>query len=169
MNYVPSIILDQVIDALGDFMTPFMRGGTIVRGQINRVPLPQVPTAVLTELLQIDLSTPWEDYDAANQQSNITGPTRIDVQIDIYGELSSDICQALRSAFRTGYGFNTFPPNIKPLYMSDGFQSPLVSGENQYLNQWTLTAYLQYNPVTTVPQESAAQLAVNLLDDVDLN
>lgn len=166
--YAPSIVSDTIIDALAAYMSPFMLGGQVVRGQVNRVPLPPAPCAVLTELRQKDLAVPWSDYDELNAAIDITGPTQIDIQIDIYGEQSSNICRAISTAFRSGWGFDRFPLSIKPLYMSDGIQSPLITGEKQYENRWTITAYLQYNPVTTVPQDSANALALESVIDVDL-
>lgn len=84
-NYTSSITVDQVIVALTAFVTPFIIGGSTVRGQVNRVPLPTNPCAVLTELLQKDIRIPHTGYDPANEQAIISGPTQIDVQCDIYG------------------------------------------------------------------------------------
>jgi hypothetical protein len=30
---------------------------------------------------------------------------------------------------------------------------PLISGEQNYVQRWTITAELQYNPITTTPME----------------
>ena len=165
--YTSSITVDQVIDALAAFLAPFMPGAQIVRGQVNRVALPSNPCAVLTEILQVDLSVPHTEYQPpvdpapADGTATIYGPSRIDVQIDFYGEQASEFCKTVKTAFRSQWGFAHFPANIKPLYTSDGIQAPLVTGEQQYERRWTLTASLQYNPIVTVPQEFAEEITPN--------
>ena len=154
-NYTSSITVDQVIDALKAFLAPFMPGAQIVRAQVNRVALPSNPCAVLTELLQVDLSVPATDYQPLANTATIYGPSRIDVQIDFYGAQAGEFCKTVKTAFRSHWGFAHFPANIKPLYTSDGIQSPLLTGEQQYESRWTLTASMQYNPTVTVPQEFA--------------
>lgn len=154
-NYISSITVDQVIEALAAFLAPFMPGAQIVRAQVNRVALPSNPCAVLTELLQVDLSVPATDYQPLANTATIYGPSRIDVQIDFYGAQAGDFCKAVKTAFRSHWGFAHFPANIRPLYTSDGVQSPLLTGEQQYESRWTLTASMQYNPTVTVPQEFA--------------
>ena len=154
-NYAASITVDQVIDALAAFLAPFMPGAQIVRAQVNRVALPSNPCAVLTELLQVDLSVPALDYQPTANTATIYGPSRVDVQIDFYGAQAGEFCKTVKTAFRSHWGFAHFPANIKPLYTSDGVQSPLLTGEQQYESRWTLTASMQYNPTVTVPQEFA--------------
>lgn len=154
-NYTSSITVDQVIDALAAFLAPFMPGAQIVRAQVNRVALPSNPCAVLTELLQVDLSVPATDYQPTANTATIYGPSRIDVQIDFYGAQAGEFCKTVKTAFRSHWGFAHFPANIRPLYTSDGVQSPLLTGEQQYESRWTLTASMQYNPTVTVPQEFA--------------
>jgi len=158
--YTASISVDQVIDALKDFLTPFVPGGQVVRAQVNRVALPSNPCCVLTELLQVDLSVPATDYQPIAGTATIYGPSRIDVQIDFYGSQAGEFCKTAKTAFRSHWGFAHFPVNIKPLYTSDGVQSPLLTGEQQYESRWTLTASMQYNPTVTVPQDFADALAL---------
>ena len=160
-NYTASITVDQVIDALAAFLAPFMPGAQIVRAQVNRVALPSNPCAVLTELLQVDLSVPATDYQPTANTATIYGPSRVDVQIDFYGAQAGEFCKTVKTAFRSHWGFAHFPANIKPLYTSDGVQSPLLTGEQQYESRWTLTASMQYNPTVTVPQEFADEAVPN--------
>ena len=167
-NYTSSITVDQVIDALAAFLAPFMPGAQIVRAQVNRVALPSNPCAVLTELLQVDLSVPATDYQPTANTATIYGPSRIDVQIDFYGAQAGEFCKTVKTAFRSHWGFAHFPANIKPLYTSDGIQSPLTTGEQQYESRWTLTASLQYNPIVTVPQEFADVLVPNKILPADV-
>jgi hypothetical protein len=166
MNYVSSITVDQVIVALANFLQPFVNPSEIIRAQTNRVPMPPDPCVVLTELLQVDIETPQSIYNTVDAV-NFVNPKKIDIQIDFYGDGSGDRCAAIKTVFRTAYAADQFPDGIKPLFCSDGIQSPLITGEQQWESRWTLTATLQYNPETSVPQEFANELTTNLLVDVD--
>lgn len=163
-QYVVSIAVDAVIDALGAFLQPFCPGATIVRAQVNRVAPPESPFVELTEILQVDLETPAGANDKPNSQITVTSPKRIDIQVDFYGPLSGDQCAAVKGIFRTSYATAQFPAGIAPLYCSDGNQAPLITGEEQYETRWTLTASLQYNPTVSIPQQSANKLAVNIME-----
>ena len=166
--YSSSITVDQVIDALADFLAPFVPAAQIVRAQVNRVPMPSNPGIVLTELLQVDLSVPATDYQPTANTATIYGPSRIDVQIDFYGAQAGEFCKTAKTAFRSHWGFANFPAGIKPLYTSDGVQSPLLTGEQQYESRWTLTASMQYNPTVTVPQEFADEAYPTLVIPADV-
>ena len=166
--YTSSITVDQVIDALADFLGPFVPGAQVVRAQVNRVAMPSNPGVVLTEMLQVDLSVPATDYQPDVDTATVYGPTRIDVQIDFYGAQAGEFCKTVKTAFRSHWGYEHFPANIKPLYTSDGMQSPLTTGEQQYESRWTLTASLQYNPTVTVPQEFADVLTPNKVLPADV-
>jgi len=166
--YTSSINVDQVIDALADFLAPFVPGAQVVRAQVNRVAMPSNPGVVLTEMLQVDLSVPATEYQPDAGTATIEGPTRVDIQIDFYGEQAGEFCKTVKTAFRSHWGFSHFPANIKPLYTSDGIQAPLVTGEQQYESRWTLTASLQYNPIVTVPQDFADVLVPNKVLPADV-
>jgi hypothetical protein len=163
-NYVVSIAVDAVIEALGAFLVPFVGAAQILRSQVNRVAMPPGAFVELTELLQVDLETPITVEDAAS--ASITGPKRIDIQIDFYGPDASDQCAAVKTVFRSQYAPAQFPAGIAPLYCSDGIQAPLINAEQQYESRWTLTASLQYNPTVIIPSQSANALAVNILEDI---
>ena len=159
--YTASITVDQVIDALAAFLAPFVPGAEVVRAQVNRVAMPPNPCVILTEMLQVDLTVPATDYQPDDDTATVYGPSRIDVQIDFYGAQAGEFCKTVKTAFRSHWGFEHFPANIKPLYTSDGMQSPLTTGEQQYESRWTLTASLQYNPTVTVPQQFAEEITPN--------
>ena len=166
--YTASITVDQVIDALADFLAPFVPGASVVRAQVNRVAMPPNPCVILTEMLQVDLSVPATEYQPDAGTATIEGPTRVDIQIDFYGEQAGEFCKTVKTAFRSHWGFSHFPANIKPLYTSDGIQTPLTTGEQQYESRWTLTASLQYNPIVTVPQDFADVLVPNKVLPADV-
>ncbi len=166
--YTTSITIDGVIDALATFLQPFCNGLDIVRAQVNRTPMPGIACVVLTELLRIPLETSGITYDTVNDAMVITGPAQIDIQIDFYGPDSGDQCNSVAAAFRTIYATSKFPDNIKPLFCSDGKQSPLITGEHQWDSRWMLTASLQYNPVVSVPQQFADMISNNVPIPADL-
>lgn len=167
--YEISIVIDEIIDALGNFIQPFVGEAEIVRAQVNRVAPPTGPYVELTEILSVDLSVPYQDYadDLLEPVAILTGRVRSDIQVDFYGPSSGDWSRVVQNALRTTYGFDKFPPSIKPLYTTDGFQHPWASGEQQSLTRWTLTVTLQYNPQVSVPQEFANELTVNVKTPVD--
>lgn len=168
MMYTVSLTIDNVIDALADFLQPFVGTAEIVRAQANRTPMPTTPCVVLTELLQVDLETPYITTDGLNNQITSKGRQRIDVQIDFYGPAAGNQCAAVKSVFRTPYCAAQFPDNIQPLYCGDCIQSPLITGEEQWQSRFTLTASLQYNPVVTLPQQFADTATVVTYNPVDL-
>ena len=166
--FTANITVDDVIDALATFLAPFVGASEIVRAQVNRVAMPPNPCVILTEMLQVDLSVPSTKYLPATDAAEIAGGTRIDIQIDFYGALAGEYCRTIKAAFRSHWGFAHFPAGVKPLYTSDGVQSPLTTGEQQYESRWTLTAYLQYNPIVTVPQDFADVLKLGSTTPVDV-
>lgn len=165
-NYQASIVVDDVADALIAFLTPFVTPSVIVRAQGNRVSPPTGPFVLLTELRTVDIETPIVTGSLPGLTMSIEGRKRIDWQIDFYGPASGDQCSAITSVFRTGYTVSQFPANISPLYLSDGMQSPLITGEEQYESRWTVTASLQYNPSVTIPTQFAITARVKNLEDI---
>lgn len=165
-QYVVSISVDNVIDALAAFLAPFVPGAEIIRAQVNRVPMPPDPCVILTELLEVDLETPIKSESSDGLQADMTGPARIDIQIDFYGPAAGDQCKAVKGIYRSEYAPAQFPDGIKPLYCSDGIQSPLITGEQQWESRWTVTASLQYNPIVSLPQQSAKELSVSSIKEL---
>ena len=163
--YIVSITVDAVIAALGSFLTPFCPSTPIVRGQQNRVPPPPGAFVKLTEIMQVDIETPTVGA-VASAQVSVLSPKRIDVQIDFYGPSAGDQCAAVKGIYRTFYAVAMFPAGIAPLYCSDGHQAPLTTGEEQYLQRWTITASLQYNPALYIPQQSATALGPVIINDL---
>lgn len=165
-NFVSSIKIDDVIDALATFLQPFAPGAEIVRGQVNRTPQPSGDCIVLTELLQIDLELPYST--TANSTTAILhSPKQVDVQIDFYSSSAGDWANAITAAFRTGYGFKSFPASIKPLFCSDARQAPLITGEHQWGARWIVTASMQYNATVSIPMESAEELELSSITVAD--
>jgi len=161
MTAAPSIVLDQIIDALGAFLEAFVDGAQIIRAQTNRAPMPSGPFVLLTELLAVTIERPTTTWDGEHNIIAIYSPTRSDIQIDFYGPAAADQCLAVQAAMQSDWSFDQFPANIRPLYTSDGIQSPLVSGEQQWEGRWMLTVSLQYNPTVPLPQQFADEATVS--------
>lgn len=168
IQYVPSIALDSVFDALGTFIQPFVGSAQVIRAQVNRVAMPVGSFVELTEIASTDLEVPYQWYDGVNSQSDIVGPKRLMIQADFYGAQAGDWCAALKTVWRTPYATAQFPAGIAPLYCDDGNESPLITGEEQYERRWILNMLLQYNPVICVPQLAADTLKMNIVDIADL-
>ena len=167
IQYVSSIALDSVFDALGAFLQPFVGTAQVARAQVNRVAMPVGSFVELTEISSVDLEVPRSTYDGVNFQSDIIGPKRLIIQADFYGALAGDWCAAVKTVWRTPYAVAQFPLGIAPLYCDDGNEAPLITGEEQYERRWTLSMNLQYNPQIVVPLQAANKLSMNILDDVD--
>jgi hypothetical protein len=164
--YLVSVTIDQVFDALGAFIAPFVAPAQVVRAQTNRVAMPLGDFVELTEIGSCDLEYPRSYYDAVNFQRDIIGPKRIMIQADFYGFNAGDWCAAVKTVWKTPYAVSQFPAGIAPLYCDDGHESPLITGEEQYDRRWSLTCSLQYNPILAVPLQSANVLKLNILEDV---
>lgn len=166
--YTVSITLDNVIDALADFLQPFCGQAEIIRAQVNRVNMPKNEFVVLTELLQVELETPTQSLDDLTGNAKFKNSVRLDIQVDFYGANAGDYCRAVANVLRTDYACSQFAAGIKPLYASDGVQSPLIDGEQQWHSRWMLTISLQYNPELTITAQSAAALAYTINKAVDI-
>lgn len=174
--YVPTILVDAVIEALALFLAPFVGNDVgvtddptpIIRAQVNRVNMPKFGFVELTELFQRNLATPiqLQNPDPDIQQATITTFAQFDIQIDMYGPNSGDWARAIESVFRSAWAPDQFPNGIKPLYCSDARQAPLVTGEEQYENRYVITASLEYNPDVIIPQQSAIELKTNTFEDL---
>lgn len=165
--YQISITINDVIEQLADFIQDFVGNTPVVRAQVNRVPLPKPSAVVLTELMQQDLAVSAGEFLGDDDEIAIHAQKLISVQIDFYGAQAGDWCSAIRSVCRTEYAAGKFSNGISILYCDDGIQSPLISGEQQWVSRWTLTASFQYNPIINVPQQFADELSMNSVTQAD--
>jgi hypothetical protein len=120
------------------------------------------------------------DYVVSPSQTAAAGPmaagvvevsqqTEFVVQIDAYGPIGGDVAQTITTMLRSLWGVDQFAaqePNygVVPLFASDPQQMPFSDDQQQVENRWMLEAYLQINPVVTVPQQFADALVVGLVD-----
>lgn len=62
--------------------------------------------------------------------------------------------------WRDAIGFAAMPEGMKPLYSEGRQQLPLVGAEHQWIQRWTMTLYLDYQPTWTQPTEAATAITV---------
>lgn len=134
----------------------------VVQGLGNGVPMPDGAFICLTATALKRLSTNHANY-SVDLQRSVTMPTEFSIQFDCYGPNAGDYANELVAMWRDEYACNILAPVAAPLYSSDPIQAPLVNGEENYEQRFTFTALLQFNPVITVPQQSATALAVELV------
>ena len=89
--------------------------------------------------------------------------TELTLQLDCYGAGSGDWAQMLSTVLRDEVGCTALQPTCTPLYCDDPVWGPLADSELQYEQRWMMLAKLQYNPVTTVPQQYADTVTVEVI------
>jgi len=133
-----------------------------VQGLQNGVPMPLGPFICMTATEQVRLATNHSDY-SVDLQRQVKIPTRYSIQLDCYGPDSSDMATTIKAFWRDPFGCDALASIGAPLYADEPIQMPIVNGEENYEQRWKVTALLQFNPVLTVPQQSATALAVDFV------
>lgn len=165
MTAVVTPTLEMVFAALGAFIESLITC-PVVRGNQNRVPMPDEPFICMTEQNQRRLSTniaSYNDPGGNNGVRDVMQPTQFDIGIDCYGPLASDWAKILVTMFNDGYAVEKMGGQVVPLYADDAMNMPLVNGEQEYEQRWRFTACMQYNPVVTVAQQFADELMLELV------
>lgn len=139
----------------------------VVQGLNNGVPMPLDGFVAMTQIAQSRLAT---NVDAYADPSPTTGTknsqqsTQITVQLDCYGPVSGDWSSILSTLLRDEYACNAMAPSVQPLHADDPRMMPLIDGEQQYEQRWTVTAVLQVNPVVSTPMQFFDQATVGLIE-----
>jgi hypothetical protein len=155
---------DPLFIALRAFILSFISGVEVVQGLGNGVPMPENAFIAITAVGQRRLATNETTYDADGDERTIKKSTEYSIQVDCYGPLSSDHATEIEMLWRDGYACDfLLSYGCQPLFCTDATQSALVTGEENYAQRWMLTAVLQFNPVTTVAQEFADVLEVDIV------
>lgn len=160
--------LQAVYAALVPFIaavTGLTAGTNVVQGLPNRasMPLPGFISvqAVHRHRLRTNEHTTPEGSNPTD--INIEEGVELRVQIDCYGPSSEDWATILSTTLRDEYGYDALAPSgVFPLHADDASMVPLVDGEEQYEERWMLEAFVQYDPVTTPPQQYANVVKVKL-------
>lgn len=155
-----------IASLLGDSPNP-----EVFKGLGNRVNMPKAPgfvvmTGVLQQRLRtnVDTSAPSGSPAPADGTVAVNAGLRFDMQLDFYGPLSGQWSATLCAMLRDDAGCQALAPVCQPLYADDARMVPLITGEEQYLERWTLTAVMQYNPTVTVAQQYAVEAAATLIN-----
>lgn len=153
---------DTLNIALRAFIMAVVPGVEVVQGLGNGVPMPAGEFIAFTPTLIRRLSTNHTSY-AVDAERAVTMPSEYSVQVDCYGPNSADHATAITALWRDQYGCEAMAPSSQPLYSTDPQQMPLVNGEENYEQRFMFTALLQFNPLVTLPQQSALTLAAELI------
>lgn len=160
--------IDAAVVAVADFLQPLMPVGTqIVRGQVNDVPAPLPPSIVITEIGQPQYTTTRKQPIAIDGTQTYVMPVQLRFQLDFYGWSGGEMSNITTTMIRSIYPEGRFPEGVKPLYCTDAFQSPLMTGEKQFEARWTQELYVQYNAPVTVAQESFNTVGEVIADPVN--
>lgn len=144
-------------------------GTTIQRGQQNRVSMPSSACVIMTTLGIPDRIGTNERGVApvTNSHNQVTGYTAsvsadfiYRVQLDFYSPSAESQAVAAELLWRDNLGIVQMADGMKPLYSEDLRQLPLIGGEEQFLQRWTITLVLDYQPVWTQPTEACDSVTV---------
>ncbi|QHJ83105.1 MAG: hypothetical protein [Caudoviricetes sp.] len=160
--------IDAAVVAVADFLQPLMPVGTqIVRGQVNDVPAPLPPSIVITEIGQPQYTTTRKQPITVGGTQTYVMPVQLRFQLDFYGWSGGEMSNITTTMIRSLYPEDKFPEGVKPLYCTNAFQSPLMTGEKQFEARWTQELYVQYNAPVTVVQESFNTVGEVIADPVN--
>jgi hypothetical protein len=169
MSLTISITESQVLEKLRALLLGIVPSGTqVVQGLDNRVPPPIGAYVVMTPLFDQRLAT---NTDVTSDPYPLPGGSnamglhiRLNVQLDFYGPLAGDWAKMFTTVWRDDYACDALKPTCQPLHADEARRMPYVTGEDQYQSRWTVTAALQYNPVTTTTQQFAGAAEVTLIE-----
>lgn len=161
---------DALIVKLGDFIASIVPAGVpVIQMPSNRTSMPPgVPGFVgMTPRVQGRIATNFESWDADDvdvDSVQLEQSVRVAVQCDFYAAASADWAAMFSTVMRSEYGCRQLAPIAAPLYSDDPRMAPLVNGEEEYEQRWIVTAYVQYNPVTSTPEQFATVLDATLIN-----
>jgi hypothetical protein len=173
---------DDVYNALAAFVGMIIPGGTdIERGQLNQVSMPSGPCVILTTVgvpdrigtnEELTESIDWSADDNAPVDSGnlpaggsgfavyVTSDFKYSVQADFYSPDAESWAMSAELLWRSKIAWNAMPPGIKPLYSEGRMQIPLVGGEQQWIQRWTMTLVLDYQPTWSQATQAATTATV---------
>lgn len=172
--------LSAVAASLRTMLLAIVPEGTeVIQGPLNRVAQPKGSHVMFTFLFQRRMRTNVSAYTRPDPVPPPPGPiegtrdieqgTELHVQLDFYAASEADMqpigkaAVAVSTLWRDEYAADALAPHAAPLYIDDARGAPLALGELQYVGRWISTGVMQYNPVTSVPQEFAAEANVALV------
>jgi len=169
VSYVPSIVERQIYVVVKAFLVTLtgLDPALILQGLPNRAAMPAASPGFVTmqltsgSRLNYNIDT-WDQTNPAPTGIQSETHWKEKIQIDFYGSESGDWSRVFAGLWKDETACLALKPVCDPLYAHDPMLAPLDDSEQQYEARWTVEAFLQYNPVTTVPMQFADTLSVTL-------
>lgn len=164
---------DALMVKLGDFIASILptvpSAPPVIVLQQNRTSMPPpVPGFVgMTPRVQRRIATNFEHWDANDPDVDSVEyeqSVSVAVQCDFYGAAANDWAVMFSTVMRSEYACRQLAPIAAPLYNDEPTQAALIDGEEEYEQRWIVTAYVQYNPVTSTPEQFATVLEADLIN-----
>jgi hypothetical protein len=167
----PSIVERQIYVAVKAFLVTVtgLDPALVLQGLPNRSSMPPAAPGYVTMQLTLgnrlnyNIDT-WDPTDPA--PTAITSEThwKERMQVDFYGAAAGDWSRVFAGLWKDETACLALEPVCDPLYAHDPLLAPLDDSEQQYESRWTVEAFLQYNPVVSVPMQFADTLEVTLIN-----
>jgi hypothetical protein len=173
MSSVSPLLSAVMIKLRAMLLTVVPVGTQVLQGPLNLTAHPTGSHIIFTPLFERRLRTNVAAYDDPGYPDTGTKGleqgTELHVQLDFYAvgadkAPAAEWAAAVSTLFRDEYATAALAPEAQPLYIDDAKMAPLITGEEQYLARFVSTAVLQFNPVTTIPQQFADQATVALVN-----
>ena len=146
--------------ALGAAISPII-GQEVIKGLSNRVAPPNGDYIVVNPVTQTRFGTNETSYTEGFRNESIQYDYVI--QIDAYGINSGNTINVLNMLFRSDY-FD--PSGIVPFYTSSPRQLMLEDSARLMVERWTMDVHVSYNPKIVLPQESAQEAILSIIENV---
>jgi hypothetical protein len=128
----------------------------VIHGLGNGTPTPLNGFIAFTPLFMSRVNTnenSFQDPTPTTGTKKSAAGIQYTFQIDCYGNDSANWAAEISTMWRDEYACTIMGNTCQPLYADEPKMMPLISGEQNYVQRWTITAELQYNPITTTPME----------------
>jgi len=138
---VPGLVLTD-----GSFPN-LVAAGTTITAQLSGA-----PGGIGTYTVSVSQTLASETLFAGQRQDLV--PTKWTVQLDVYGPGSNENVKMIEGLFYSSVATDFFTALGLPLQVlstDEARQTPLISGEEQYQQRWTLNVDLQFNPTIGTP------------------
>lgn len=164
----PNPLFNSLFIRLRTWLLTLVPSGTpVIQGQKNRVPQPNGDGIVITYLFDRRLRTnvnTYEDDGSSGGTKSIEKGTEFHIQLDFFGASAKDWATVVETLFRDESAVTALAPECAPLHCDEGRNTTWSDGEEQYQGRVTSTAVLQWNPVTTLPQQFMGEAEVTAVD-----
>lgn len=161
MSYVASLTDEKVFAALRGWILGCVPTEDCVRAPFNRASMPQGDFVIMSPINRTRLSYNTTAYPSTGTETN-TFSFDYAIQIDCYGPNSGDFVTILNDSWYSDQAFNLLnPQGVSPLWIDEPRFVPLVDGEQQYEDRWSMTLHLQFKPAITDVQQSASTVTLD--------